>query len=73
MGTVFNQLIYYIEDHFLKLNQKDINLNHIKNLIKQMTHSNILERYYAINCIHFLDENEDNIQSCLCLTKCLKN
>ena len=74
MGTVFNQLIYYIEDHFLKLNQKDINLNHIKNLIKQMTHSNILERYYAIDCIHFLDDNdEDNIQSCLCLTKCLKN
>ena len=79
MGLVFNQLLYYIEDHFKKLNIAAVNLNNIKILIEQMTHPNILTRYYAKDCLNYLDDNneldeddeEDNI--CLCIKKCLKN
>ena len=74
MGIVFNQLLYYIEEHFNKLNIATVNLNHIKILIKKMTHSNIVIRYYAKDCIKFLEDDEaDNQVSCLCIKKCLKN
>ena len=80
MGIVFNQLKYYIEDHFNTLNIESGNLNHIKILTNKMTHPNILDRYYANECIDYLDDTneldkndpKDN-NSCLCIKKCLKN
>ena len=45
-----------------------------------MTHPNILERYYAKDCLNYLDDNNELYEneandndklSCLCIKKCL--
>jgi serine/threonine protein kinase len=88
MGTVFNQILYYIEDHFNRLNIPMIDIMHIRILIEHMTHENINLRYNSKKCIKYLGEEvessnnleesalsdeEYNQKNCLNCLKCLKN
>jgi len=76
MGVVFNQLLYYINDYVYRSHNRTFQFRTIKTLVTNMTHKDIVSRYYSVDCINDLDEyleddNSDN--NCFCLKKCLKN
>tara|TARA_B100001142_G_C14321263_1_gene650521 strand:+ start:1067 stop:2083 length:1017 start_codon:yes stop_codon:yes gene_type:complete len=58
MGVVFNQLLYYINYYKTCKKYEVINDTNIINLINNMTHKNITNRFYPINCIHYLNDDK---------------
>ena len=58
MGIVFNQLLYYINNYIKHKNMDIFDDNKAIDLINNMTHKDIKKRFYAIDCIKFL-KNED--------------
>jgi serine/threonine protein kinase len=55
MGVVFNQLIYYINIYMEKSEYALIRDNNIINLINNMTHKDIVKRFYASDCIKYIN------------------
>ena len=80
MGIVFNQLLYYINDYLYRLYSRSLQFNNLNKLIKQMTHKDIVIRYFSIDCIKYLDKylyeddsNDNDCRTLNCFKKCLKN
>ena len=74
MGIVFNQLLHYINDYLYRLHSRQNQFTTIRNLIKHMTHKDIVSRYYSVDCINFLEADVEPIsENCLCLKRCFKN
>jgi len=60
MGIVFNQLLYYINSYMKHKKSDIIDDDIVIDLINKMTHKDILKRFYAIDCIKFLKNKQDN-------------
>jgi len=66
MGIVFNQLLYYINSYMKNKKLEIIDDDIIIYLINNMTHKDIIKRFYAIDCIQFLknEDKDDNSKEC---------